>query len=418
MNLSRFSLLLVVFIDVMGFGLIVPIFSTIILDPNQNFLPRETSKATRQIYYGCALAIFFLFYFFGAAFIAKMSDYIGRKQGIMICLTGALVGYALTVVALLASSFWLLVLGRAISGFTTANQPIAQAALIDISEDEEAKSRNLGMIVAASALGLLGGPLISGFLSDRDILGPAASLELPFYVAIGLVLANMALIILFFSEPGFKKRKIDFGLSDVFHNLWKVRSHPVVLRLSLVLLFALMCLNAFFFFIDSYLYGRFGFTTFQNSMALVVFGGSMALGSGYLTVPLHKRFRKIPILYISIAAMGVGILAFMLNPIPSVSYVLIIPITIAFAIMYPTMLSLFSASVSSKEQGWVMGVVVAMYALGSGTITGVSGSLMAINLRMPFIIAIACCIAALVLMLMLFRNSELRSLDKSGNASD
>lgn len=413
MILSRFALLLVVFIDVMGFGLILPIFNTILLDPQQSFLPSDTSTSMRQLHYALVLAVFFLFYFFGAAFIAKVSDYIGRKQGIMICLTGALIGYALTVLALLSSSYWLLVLGRAISGFTTANQPIAQAALIDISIDEEEKSKNLGMIVAASALGLLGGPLISGILSDGNMLGALASLELPFYVAIGLVLTNMLLILWFFSEPGFIKRKIDFGLSDVFMNLWKVRSHPAVLRLSLVLLFALMCLNAFFFFLDTYLLARFKFTTFQNSMALVVFGGAMAFGSGYLTAPLHQRFRKIPILYVSIAAMGLGILAFMLNPIPWLSYFLIVPITIAFAIMYPTMLSLFSGSVSSTEQGWAMGVVVAIYALGSGTVTGFSGSLMAIDLQMPFIIAILCCIAALALMASLFRAPAIQSLDTS-----
>lgn len=412
MNLSRFALLLVVFIDVMGFGLILPIFNTILLDTQQPFLPEETSTSTRQIYYGSVLAVFFLFYFFGAAFIAKVSDYVGRKQGIMICLAGALIGYALTVVALLYSSYWLLVLGRAISGFTTANQPIAQAALIDISTDEEEKSKNLGMIVAASAFGLLGGPLISGFLSDKSMVGPLASLELPFYVAIGLVLINMALIIFFFSEPEFKKRKIDFGLSDVFLNLWKVRTHPAVLRLALVLLFALMCLNAFFFFIDTYLLARFDFTTFQNSMALVIFGGAMAFGSGYLTAPLHSRFRKIPILYFSIAMMGLGIFLFMINPFPWLSYFLIVPITTAFAIMYPTMLSLFSGSVSSSEQGWVMGVVVAIYALGSGTITGVSGSLMAIDLQMPFIIAILCCVIALFLMVWLFRAREIQILDK------
>lgn len=207
MNISRASLLLVVFIDVMGFGLILPIFNTILLDPSQTFLPHDTTTATRQFNYGLVIAIFFVFYFLGAAFIAKMSDYIGRKQGIMICLTGALAGYVLTVVSLYTSSFLLLILGRAVSGFTTANQPIAQAALIDISSDDQEKSKNLGMIVAASAVGLLGGPLISGLLSDKSLLGSYASLELPFYAAVVLVLFNMALIMGFFFEPGFKRKK-------------------------------------------------------------------------------------------------------------------------------------------------------------------------------------------------------------------
>ncbi|MEM7303862.1 MAG: MFS transporter, partial [Pseudomonadota bacterium] len=76
---------------------------------------------------------------------------------------------------------------------------------------------------------------------------------------------------------------------------------------------------------------------------------------------------------------------------------------------------LFSGSVGPSEQGWVMGVTVAIYALGSGTITALSGSLMAINLRMPFMIAVACCILALVFMARLFRHPGVQALDKKSS---
>lgn len=221
----------------------------------------------------------------------------------------------------------------------------------------------------------------------------------------------MPLVLGFFFEPGFKRQKIDFGPSDVFTNLWRIKDNPAVLRLSFVLLFALICLNAFFFFIDTYLYVRFQFNTQQNAIALIIFGGAMALGSGVLTAPLHKRFGKINILYATIAIMGVGILAFILNSVGNLSYLLIIPITIAFGIMYPTMLSLFSAGAGPSEQGWSMGVTVAIYALGSGIITAVGGSLMDINERMPFLLGIGSCIAALILMAATFRNPAIRKLD-------
>ncbi len=82
--------------------------------------------------------------------------------------------------------------------------------------------------------------------------------------------------------------------------------------------------------------------------------------------------------------------------------------------MYPTMLSLFSASVGPTEQGWVMGVTVAIYALGSGTITALSGSLMAINLRMPFVLAVICGVLALIAMAKLFRHPGVQALDTKG----
>ena len=50
----------------------------------------------------------------------------------MICLAGALVEYVITIVALSMDSLWLLIMGRAITGFTAGNQPIAQAAMIAV----------------------------------------------------------------------------------------------------------------------------------------------------------------------------------------------------------------------------------------------------------------------------------------------
>ena len=414
MNLSRFALLLVMFIDVMGQGLIFPIVNTVLLDPSQAFLPHNTPHATRSFDYGLVIGIFFLFYFLGAAFISKLSDYIGRKAGIMICLTGTLAGYLLTLAALYTSSYLLLLLGRAISGFTSGNQPIAQAALIDLSVDEQDKSRNLGHVVAAAALGLVGGPVIAGVLSDSSVIGSIASLELPFYAAVLLVLVNMTLIMAFFHEGRFERRKIDFGLSEVFMTLWRARERPAVLRLSLVMFFGLLALNAFYIFLDTYLLDRFRFDTLQNSMALTVFGLTMAFGSAFLVAPLHRRYSKVWTVFMAVAVMGVFVLVFTLNPIADLSFLVIVPIVIGFAIMYPTMLALFSASVDARDQGWVMGVTVALYALGSGSVSLLGGWLMAIDIRLPFYIAIGCSVITLVLILTLCRDETIRRLDIQG----
>lgn len=165
MLMLRLSLMVVVFVDIMGQGLILPIINTLLIDPSSKFLDASTAHGTREMLYGLLIGVFYIFWFFGAAYISKLSDYIGRKKGIEICLLGALAGYVLTVIAIEASNFYLLLLGRAISGFTAGNQPITQAALIDINRTDEERTRNMGRIVAASALGLVAGPLIAGLLS-------------------------------------------------------------------------------------------------------------------------------------------------------------------------------------------------------------------------------------------------------------
>ena len=116
-------------------------------------------------------------WFLGAPYIAKLSDAIGRKNAIMICLFGALFGYIITIASLFLESFWLLVIGRGITGFTAGNQPIAQAAMIDMSASDAERDQNMGYIVAGISAGLVGGPIIGGVLSDPDLIGDFASLK-------------------------------------------------------------------------------------------------------------------------------------------------------------------------------------------------------------------------------------------------
>ncbi|MCP4330947.1 MAG: MFS transporter [Alphaproteobacteria bacterium] len=415
MLMLRLSLLLVVFVDVMGQGLILPIVNTLLIDPSSTFLPTGTPQGTRELLYGLLIGIFYVFWFFGAAYISKLSDYIGRKRGIEICLLGALVGYVLTVIAIEASNFYLLLLGRAISGFTAGNQPIAQAALVDISRTDEERTRNMGKVVAASALGLVAGPLIAGLLSDSAVMGRYATLELPFICATALVFLALVLVLFFYHDARTERRKIDFGLSEVFLNLWRVRRRPTILKISAVFFFAELGLNAFFIYLDDYTIERFQFDTFQNSILMTVFGLVMAFASGVLAGPLSARFRKIPLVAFAVALMAVSLTVFVFNGIPLLSYFLVVPIVFGFALAYPTMLALFSLSAGDDEQGWVMGVSIALFTLGSGIISFAGGAMMTIDARLPFITGIASFVIALIFIATLWRQGDVRALDQGGS---
>ena len=414
MVMLRLSLMLVVFVDVMGQGLILPIINTLLIDPSSDFLAADTSHGTREVLYGVLLGSFYIFWFFGAAYISKLSDYIGRKNGIVICLVGALAAYVLTAIAIETSSYILLLIGRAISGFTAGNQPIAQAALVDISRSDEERTRNMAQVVAALALGLVAGPLIAGLLSDRELLGAFASLELPFIVAAGLVFLTLVLILLFFHDSRGERRKIDFGLSEVFLNLWRIRGRPTIIKVAAVWFFFEIGLNSFFIYMDDYTIARFRFDTLQNSILMTIFGLTMALASAFLVSPLTKRFRKIPTVAGSVVLMAVSLAVFTFNDAAQLSYILVIPIVIGFAIGYPTMLALFSASAGADEQGWVMGVSIALFTLGSGMISLVGGAMMALNPQLPFLTGLASYVIALILIATLWRQPDVRALDQGG----
>ncbi|MEO1224694.1 MAG: MFS transporter [Pseudomonadota bacterium] len=411
MKIGTIALYMVIMLDVMGQGLVIPVLTTLLLDPSQTLLDTSTSTGTRELYFGITMGVFFLSWFLGAAYISKLSDFIGRKQGLLICLGGAFLGYVLTVVALYLSSFVLLLVARIITGFTAGNQPIAQAAFVDESTSPEQKTRLMGYVIVAVSVGLLIGPLLGGLLTNEALLGNLASIQAPFYAAGILVLVNLMLVVIFYQNVKFERRPIKIKITDVFLTLWHAAKRPVVLRLALVFFCSQLSLNTFFVFLDNFLYSRFQFDTTQNSIILIVFGIGMAASGAFLVGPLDRRFAKKSIIYATLFVMGLGLLIVMVNPTGALSYVAILPFVVAFGINYPLMLSLFSASVDENEQGWVMGVTVALYTLGAGIISFLGGQLMAISIYLPYSVALGAVVIAMILIFTLWRGERFRALD-------
>ena len=412
MKIRHFALLFVVFLDLMNQGLVIPILTTALLDPAERFLAPETAEAARQFDFGLVMGVFFLFWFFGAAYISRLSDSIGRKEGILLCLAGNLVGYLLAVAALAMGSFWLLLVARAISGFTAGNQPIAQAALIDLSENEAQKVRFLGYVTTALSLGLVVGPLIGGVFSAPALLGAHASLALPFFVVSCLVLVNIVLIVLFYQNERSERLPVRFRLSDVFVPLLMAVQRPTILRLSVVYFFGQIGLYAYFLFMDNYFLARFGFGTLQNALALAVLGGGMGFSSMLLVGPLNARFHKRNLVMVSLCVMAASAGLAIVNPWTFAAYLLILPLVMAFAVYLPTTLTLFSAAVDEGEQGWVMGVSIALFTLGAGLVSLLGGWLMSIDNRLPFVLATASSLLAAMLVPVLWRGALFDASDR------
>ena len=160
-TIAKITLLFVVFVDLIGQGLVFPIINSLLMEPSGDFLPKSAPNAIRHIDYGLVIGSFFLAWFLGVVYIAKLSDSIGRKNTLLVCLAGALAGYVLTILSLYLNSLWLLILGRAVTGFTAGNQPVAQAAMIDASVDDAERDRNMGNLMIGVSAGLVAGPIPS-----------------------------------------------------------------------------------------------------------------------------------------------------------------------------------------------------------------------------------------------------------------
>lgn len=394
--MAKVTLLFVVFVDLLGQGLVFPIINTLIMEPNTGFLPKSTTLSQRHFEYGLVIGIFFLAWFLGVTYISRVSDAIGRKNAILICLMGALTGYALTIASLYLNSFWLLVLGRSITGFTAGNQPIAQAAMIDGSVDDADRARNMGYIVTGVSFGLVGGPILGGFLSDKALLGNAASLELPFYGAFSLVVIAIVLVIVFFRDIRTERETFAFRPLEIFKLLRKVGEKPRIVALMPVYVLFMIANVTFYIFMDNYLTSAFGYGTLGGSMAMLTIGVALAFSSTFLVAPAQRRFSKKALVAVCMAGWGIGAAAFIQSPSALLCFIPIFFCYFLFGLAYPTILGLFSASADDSEQGWVMGITTAVFTLAAGTMSLIGGGLMSIDIKLPFLIVIVASVLGLV----------------------
>jgi DHA1 family tetracycline resistance protein-like MFS transporter len=412
---TKVTLLFVVFVDLLGQGLVFPIINSLIMEPSTSMLPKGTSDAVRHFDYGLIIGVFFLCWFFGAPYISKLSDVIGRKNAILICLFGALGGYALTIAALYMNSFILLILGRAITGLTAGNQPIAQAAMIDGSVDDEDRNRNMGYIITGVSFGLVGGPIIGGFLSDPILLGSLASVKLPFYACFVLIVIAVLLVIFFFQDKHDKiaeQRPFVFRPMEIFELLWQIKNYPTVLRLTAVFLFFHIANLSFYIFVDNYLTSRFGYGTLGGSMMMLTIGVALAFSSTFLVVPAQKRFSKEAILGTTFVVWAISAAAFVASPIALLTFIPVFCFYFVFGISYPTFLGLYSAAVSDEEQGWIMGVTIAVFTLVAGVISLIGGELIGLDLDLPFYGVIIAALVALIVMFITWNKPEIRALTR------
>src|ERR1700730_13964504 len=162
-------LFLTVFIDLLGFGIVIP------------FLPLYAERMHVGAFgIGLVLSIYSLMQFLCAPVLGRISDHVGRRPIILLGLFGSAAG---DVIFGFATAFAWLLFSRAIHGACAATVSTAQAYIADTT-DESNRAHGMGMIGAAFGLGFVLGPAI------RGILGPAG-LRTPVFFAAALTFANL-----------------------------------------------------------------------------------------------------------------------------------------------------------------------------------------------------------------------------------
>ena len=164
-----------VLLDMLALGLIAPVLAPLVV----SFLGGDTARAAEI--YGLAFTLFAAMQFVASPVIGALSDRFGRRPVVLLSNLGLGLDYVL--MALAPNVAWLLV-GRVLSGLTSASITAAGAYVADVTPDEE-RAAGFAMLGAAFGLGFVLGPALGGLLGS---LGP----RVPFWVAAGLSLLNAA----------------------------------------------------------------------------------------------------------------------------------------------------------------------------------------------------------------------------------
>lgn len=399
--LAASPLFLVLFIDSMGLGLVFPILNSLIFDSNAHFLSSTLSPGMHNLIYGFTIGIFMLCWLFGAAFLGDLSDQIGRKKSLMICLLGAAFSYIFSAIAVILHSYFLLLVGRIVAGFTAGSQSIAQAAIVDISEPED-KARNLGLILFFTSLGFAFGPMVGGVLSDSALVS-WFNFCMPFCFAATISLINALLLFLLFHETFFHEHKVQLKLYHAIEILISAFKNEQVRELSIILLVMIFGWSGFYSFIAMYLFHFYHFSAMETGLFMALMGSGFGIGTGFLIEPLTKRYSLQACVFWGclLTALGVALMLLATKQIFAWFFVMIVAISIAVA--YSTLLTLFSNQVDEDSQGWVMGITGAIMAFAFGINGLLVGLLADMSPVVPMLVTIICLVAAAILMKKIFK---------------
>jgi MFS transporter, DHA1 family, tetracycline resistance protein len=375
----KLSLYLVLFIDGLGLGILYPVLNSLFLNPHYHFFTHAVSSDMRHFVYGLTIGIYTLAWFFGAPLLADLSDQLGRKRTLVIALWGTFLGYVLTAIGVWQHWFSLILLGRVIDGFTAGSQPIAQAAVVDLSPQHE-KAKSIARVLLFLYLGFVAGPIIGGLLTHTEWVS-WFGLQTPLLMAAILAFINIMLLQRFFHET-YQVKKLKVDLLRPIRLLFEAIKEGVVSRLALALLVSRLAWSLFFSFSGAYAVITYHFSPLLIMVYMALIGVGFALGSG-LTGPFEKHCLPLYTLVLTSLLSALGYALFVLIHSVWVVWLLVIPVTALMTVFYNIILALFSHAVDDTRQGWVMGVTMSLTALSFAVTGFVGGGLLNISAATP-----------------------------------
>jgi MFS transporter, DHA1 family, tetracycline resistance protein len=379
------TLLLIVFLDLLGVGIVIPLLAPLLLGAEATLIPLAFPEATRNIIFGLLLAAYPIAQFFGAPIIGGYSDRVGRKKAFAISLVGTSIGYVLFALGILFNSLSLLFISRLIDGFTGGNIAVAFSSMADMSTKEN-KTKNFGLVGMVFGIGFVIGPFIGGNLSDPSIVS-WFDFATPFWFAAALSALSLVLVLTIFTETLTHKvsRKIDPFTG--IRNIRKAMKFPS-LRVIFIVVFLLGFGFTFFTqFFQVFLVKKFAFTQSNIGNLFAFVGVWIAITQGLLIGPISKLFKPETVLSASIFLLAGAIIIQLWPSDPIMLFYLAPLIAITHGLALPTYTGIISNLAGEESQGEVLGISQSLQAVAWAIPPLIGGALINVDIGLPLVLA-------------------------------
>jgi DHA1 family tetracycline resistance protein-like MFS transporter len=344
-NKKLITLFLIVFIDLLGFGIILPLLP---------FYAESFGASPTQI--GLLVASYAAAQLVGAPVLGRISDRIGRKPVLVISLAGTFIGFLMLG---FANSLAMLFASRIIDGFTGGNISVAQAYITDIT-DESNRAKGLGLLGAAFGLGFIIGPALGGTLS---VYGYA----LPAFVAAGLSLVSILGVLLFLPESLSVEARN--ALADraqpkfSLQNLWRAITRPRVGPILNVRFFYGLAFATFQTMFPLYAQVKLGLDARSTGFVLAYVGILVVFFQGFLVGWLAARFNEYRLIFLATVIMTVTLFAWAVAPNTLFILIILAPLAFAAGTLNTLLNSTLSKVVYPEEVGGTLGISASLESL-------------------------------------------------------
>ena len=322
-------------VDMIGFAIVLPLMP---------FYALKFNATPEQI--GLLVASFSISQLLFSPFWGRFSDRYGRRPALLIGLSASAIAY---VVFAFSGSLWLLFLSRIIQGAGGGTTGVVHAYVGDtIRASDRAKA--LGWLSAASALGVMLGPVIGSFATHFGH-------EVPGIIAAVLCVVNVTFAWRWLVEsrkPGSRPPQ----KKPVWHAAWVVVRHPQrpVSRFVWIYGAGMLGFSAMTAVLALYLNEKFGVDE-RNIGYVFLYVGALGLVMRTLILgPAVDRLGETGVMRLGTVALSLGLL---LYPLPSSLGMLavVIPLVpIGTALLFPATTALMSRVSNKEELGLTMGV--------------------------------------------------------------